>query len=166
MRSTLTTLALCMLSTGAAAQYTGEPPQVVGGTQNIAPVAGLFNDIRGAMANTIGIGVQNIQQFETRPWTGQNPPATPGLFYLAFTHANGAWTGLWDSTAPTGSQFTPLNDFQNLDQVGLFSLSVSRDHLFSSLGGRTAVEAIEAGVPVRTVWLAICEAYDVPPKER
>lgn len=129
MRSTLTSLALCMLGTGAAAQYSGEPPQVVGGTQNIAPVTGLFNDIRGAMANTIGIGVQNIQQFETRPWTGQNPPASPGLFYLAFTHANGAWTGLWDSTAPTGSQFTPLNDFQNLDQVGLFSLSVSRDHL-------------------------------------
>ena len=44
--------------------------------------------------------------------------------------------------------------------------SVSRDHLFSELGGRSAVEAIDAGVPVRKVWLAICEAYDVPPKER
>ena len=44
--------------------------------------------------------------------------------------------------------------------------SVSRDHLFSELGGRSAVEAIDAGVPVRRVWLAICEAYDVPPKER
>lgn len=44
--------------------------------------------------------------------------------------------------------------------------SVSRDHLFSSLGGRSAEEAIDAGVPVRKVWLAICEAYDVPPRER
>ncbi|MGY2128664.1 DUF3046 domain-containing protein [Blastococcus sp. SYSU DS0617] len=44
--------------------------------------------------------------------------------------------------------------------------SVSRDHLFSDLGGRSAVEAIDAGVPVRKVWLAICEAYEVPPKER
>jgi hypothetical protein len=44
--------------------------------------------------------------------------------------------------------------------------SVSRDHHFSSLGGRSAVEAIDAGVPVRKVWLAICEAYDVPPRER
>ncbi|SDF10159.1 Protein of unknown function [Blastococcus aurantiacus] len=44
--------------------------------------------------------------------------------------------------------------------------SVSRDHLFSELGGRSAVEAIDAGVPVRRVWLAICDAYDVPPKER
>ena len=44
--------------------------------------------------------------------------------------------------------------------------SVARDHVFASLGGRSAVEAIEAGVPVRRVWLAICEEYDVPPKDR
>ena len=44
--------------------------------------------------------------------------------------------------------------------------SVTRDHVFSVLGGRTAVEAIEAGVPVRRVWLAICEEYDVPKKDR
>lgn len=44
--------------------------------------------------------------------------------------------------------------------------SVSRDHVFSNLGGRSAVEAIEAGIPVRKVWLAICDAYDVPPRER
>ncbi len=44
--------------------------------------------------------------------------------------------------------------------------SVTRDHVFTVLGGRTAVEAIEAGVPVRKVWLAICEEYEVPVKER
>lgn len=44
--------------------------------------------------------------------------------------------------------------------------SVARDHVFSVLGGRTALDAIDAGVPVRKVWLAICEDYDVPPKER
>ena len=44
--------------------------------------------------------------------------------------------------------------------------SVTRDHVFAVLGGRTAVEAIEAGIPVRRVWLAICEEYDVPSKER
>ena len=44
--------------------------------------------------------------------------------------------------------------------------SVARDHVFSALGGRSAVEAIDAGVPVRKVWLAICEEYDVPPKDR
>ena len=44
--------------------------------------------------------------------------------------------------------------------------SVARDHVFAALGGRTAEEAIEAGVSRRTVWLAICEAYDVPPALR
>ena len=44
--------------------------------------------------------------------------------------------------------------------------SVARDHVFASLGGRSAVDAIEAGLPVRKVWLAICEEYDVPAKER
>ena len=44
--------------------------------------------------------------------------------------------------------------------------TVARDHVFSSLGGRTAVDAIEAGLPVRRVWLAICEEYEVPPKDR
>ncbi|TWH73788.1 Protein of unknown function (DUF3046) [Modestobacter roseus] len=46
------------------------------------------------------------------------------------------------------------------------SQSVVRDHSFGALGGRTASEAIEAGVPVRTVWLEICKEYDVPPKDR
>ncbi len=44
--------------------------------------------------------------------------------------------------------------------------SVARDHVFASLGGRSAMDAIEAGLPVRKVWLAICVEYDVPPKER
>ena len=44
--------------------------------------------------------------------------------------------------------------------------SVARDHVFAALGGRTAVEAIDAGLPVRRVWLAICEEYDVPRKDR
>ena len=44
--------------------------------------------------------------------------------------------------------------------------SVARDHVFAVLGGRTAVDAIDAGLPVRKVWQAICEEYDVPPKER
>lgn len=44
--------------------------------------------------------------------------------------------------------------------------SIARDHVFGALGGRTAVQAIEAGLPVRRVWLAICEDYDVPVAER
>ena len=44
--------------------------------------------------------------------------------------------------------------------------SVARDHVFSELGGRTALDAIEAGLPLRKVWLTICKEYDVPPKDR
>jgi hypothetical protein len=44
--------------------------------------------------------------------------------------------------------------------------SVARDHVFSSLGGRSAVDAIDAGEPVRKVWLAVCEEFDVPRKVR
>jgi hypothetical protein len=44
--------------------------------------------------------------------------------------------------------------------------TVASDHVFGQLGGRTAVEAIDAGVPIRTVWLEVCKEYDVPPKDR
>ena len=44
--------------------------------------------------------------------------------------------------------------------------SVARDHVFAPLGGLSAVDAIEAGVSVRKVWLAICEEYEVPARER
>jgi hypothetical protein len=44
--------------------------------------------------------------------------------------------------------------------------SVARDHIFAALGGRSAVDAIDAGLPVRKVWLAVCEEYDVPRKDR
>jgi hypothetical protein len=44
--------------------------------------------------------------------------------------------------------------------------SVARDHIFSALGARSAVDAIDAGLPVRRVWLAVCEEYDVPRKDR
>ena len=49
---------------------------------------------------------------------------------------------------------------------GVRAQTVARDHVFSALGGRTAAEAIEAGLPVRRVWLAVCEEYEVPARER
>jgi hypothetical protein len=44
--------------------------------------------------------------------------------------------------------------------------AIARDHVFSAFEGRTAVGALDAGVPVRTVWLAICEEFDVPAQVR
>ncbi|GAA4006927.1 DUF3046 domain-containing protein [Allokutzneria multivorans] len=39
-------------------------------------------------------------------------------------------------------------------------------HVFSSLGGRTVEEAMEAGMDPKRIWLAVCEAFDVPPERR
>jgi hypothetical protein len=44
--------------------------------------------------------------------------------------------------------------------------SVSHDHVFAELGGRTVEQALEAGIEPREVWLAVCEVYDVPPSRR
>lgn len=40
--------------------------------------------------------------------------------------------------------------------------SLSYDHVFAQLDGRTVEQALEAGVEPREVWLAVCEEYDVP----
>jgi hypothetical protein len=44
--------------------------------------------------------------------------------------------------------------------------SLSHDHVFAELGGRTAEQAIEAGIDPKRVWQVICEAYDVPEARR
>lgn len=36
------------------------------------------------------------------------------------------------------------------------------DHVLSELGGRTAEQAIEAGIEPRDVWRALCADFDVP----
>lgn len=53
------------------------------------------------------------------------------------------------------------------DEFGAaYAGSLARSHVMSPLGGRTAVEALEAGVPPREVWLALCVAMDVPEVRR
>ena len=47
-----------------------------------------------------------------------------------------------------------------------YARSVGRDVHLSAVGGRTAVEALDAGVPARDVWRAVCDAMDVPPQRR
>jgi hypothetical protein len=41
-----------------------------------------------------------------------------------------------------------------------------RDHVLAGLGHRTAAQAIEAGEPLRQVWLALCEDLAVPLERR
>jgi len=43
---------------------------------------------------------------------------------------------------------------------------VVNDLALPGLGSRTAREALAAGVPPREVWLALCEATDVPLERR
>ena len=47
-----------------------------------------------------------------------------------------------------------------------YAESVARDFTVSQLEGRTAHEALAAGVPAKEVWLAICEVFEIPPKDR
>ena len=44
--------------------------------------------------------------------------------------------------------------------------SLARDQVLAQLGGRTVTEALEAGEPARRVWRAVCEAFDVPARNR
>ena len=62
-----------------------------------------------------------------------------------------------------------LTQFRELmvDEFGAArAAAVSRDHVLADLGGRTVEEALEAGIDPRKVWLAVCEAYEVPPARR
>ncbi|QUH01271.1 DUF3046 domain-containing protein [Saccharopolyspora erythraea] len=43
---------------------------------------------------------------------------------------------------------------------------LAQDHVFSSLGGRTVDEALEAGMPPKEVWTAVCDAFEVPAERR
>ncbi len=43
---------------------------------------------------------------------------------------------------------------------------ISHDLVLGAIGGLTAEQAIQAGVATREIWLAICEATDVPPERR
>lgn len=43
---------------------------------------------------------------------------------------------------------------------------IVRDLVLSDVGSLTAHEALEAGVPVREVWLALCVETDVPVERR
>ncbi len=47
-----------------------------------------------------------------------------------------------------------------------YAHSLAAHQSLTALGGSTAEEAIERGVPNRDVWLALCEQMDVPVERR
>jgi len=53
------------------------------------------------------------------------------------------------------------------DEFGAgYSRVLSSSLVLAGVGGRTADQALSAGVPPRQVWLALCEVQDVPPERR
>jgi Protein of unknown function (DUF3046) len=60
-----------------------------------------------------------------------------------------------------------LSEFQLAvsDEFGVaYGSVIMRDVVLEEVGSRTAEQAIGAGESVRTVWLALCRAMDVPPE--
>lgn len=51
-------------------------------------------------------------------------------------------------------------------EFGVRARSVLDDLTLAGVGYRTASEALQAGVPTREVWYALCEEADVPPARR
>ena len=43
---------------------------------------------------------------------------------------------------------------------------IAHDLVLEALGSRTADQAIAAGLPMREIWLAVCDAQDVPVNRR
>lgn len=53
------------------------------------------------------------------------------------------------------------------DEFGdAYAQVIAHDVVLAELGSRTADQALAAGIPTREVWLAICEAQDVPANRR
>lgn len=47
-----------------------------------------------------------------------------------------------------------------------YAESVAKDLVISQLGSRTVEDALADGVPPKQVWDAVCEAAEVPVRER
>ncbi|MFC4004633.1 DUF3046 domain-containing protein [Prauserella oleivorans] len=43
---------------------------------------------------------------------------------------------------------------------------LAKDHVLSGLGGRTVEQALEAGIPAKEIWQAVCAEFEVPAERR
>ena len=43
-----------------------------------------------------------------------------------------------------------------------YAASVAKDYVLAGAGGRTVNQALADGEDVKTVWLAVCDDFDVP----
>jgi hypothetical protein len=47
-----------------------------------------------------------------------------------------------------------------------YATSVARDQVIGLLGGRSILEALDAGENPKTVWRAVCEHFEIPVAQR
>jgi Protein of unknown function (DUF3046) len=47
-----------------------------------------------------------------------------------------------------------------------YAASVAKDHVLAGLGNRTADQALAEGIAPKTVWRAVCEAFEIPENAR
>jgi hypothetical protein len=62
-----------------------------------------------------------------------------------------------------------ITDFRRMmvDEFGPGRAStLSKDHVFSGLGGHTVEQALAAGVPTKEIWQAVCAEFEVPAERR
>lgn len=43
-----------------------------------------------------------------------------------------------------------------------YAASVAQDYVLSAIGSRTVRQALADGVDAKAIWLAVCDAFDVP----
>jgi hypothetical protein len=44
--------------------------------------------------------------------------------------------------------------------------TLAADHVLSELGGRTVDQALDAGIPAKEIWRAVCDEFEVPADRR
>ena len=47
-----------------------------------------------------------------------------------------------------------------------YAASVAKDYVLAGLGGAPVEQALAAGKEPKAVWLAVCEAFDIPEESR
>lgn len=48
----------------------------------------------------------------------------------------------------------------------VYAHSVARDQVLAQLDGLTVVQALDAGWSAKSVWRAVCDAFEIPARER
>ncbi|HLX47576.1 MAG TPA: DUF3046 domain-containing protein [Streptosporangiaceae bacterium] len=59
-------------------------------------------------------------------------------------------------------RLTVFWDRMNLQFGEAYAASVARDYVLAGIGGRTVNQALADGEDVKTIWQAVCDAFDVP----